>query len=233
MIEIRGLRAGYGAINVLWDLDLTIPTGQLTAIVGHNGAGKTTLLRVLMGLVPVAQGQVLVSGVRVDASRTWELVTGGTTLVAEGRMIFRDMTVDENLTLGAYVRRRQGGIEQDREQVFTLFPKLRDRRRQVAGSLSGGEAQMLAIGRALMSRPQTLLIDEPSLGLAPIVVQEVFAALSQLKGGGRTIVLVEQNTKVALKVADHACLLQGGKLRLSQPAAAVDLDRLHDLYFAR
>jgi branched-chain amino acid transport system ATP-binding protein len=233
VIEIARLRAGYGALTVLWDVDLTIPSGQLTAIVGPNGAGKSTLLRVLMGLVPATQGEVRQDGQRVDRRATWDIVAGGTTLVAEGRLIFRDMTVVENLTMGAYVRRRASDATADLDKVFDLFPRLRDRRSQVAGSLSGGEAQMLAIGRALMSRPRTLLIDEPSLGLAPIVVQEVFAALARLKGEGRTIVLVEQNTRIALKVADHACLLRGGKVLLAKPAGEIDLERLHDLYFAR
>ncbi|GJE41673.1 ABC transporter ATP-binding protein [Methylobacterium soli] len=231
MLETRRLRAGYGHITVLWDLSLRFRAGALTAIVGPNGAGKTTLLRALTGLVPHA-GEILFQGERL-VSRTSDLAGAGLVMVPEGRMVFRDMSVEENLHLGAYPKRCRGDLGASLDRVYGLFPRLRERRRQAAGSLSGGEAQMLAMGRGLMSAPRVLLIDEPSLGLAPVIVKEVFEIIARLKQEGTTIVLIEQNTRVALGVADDVHLMRGGRVLLSEPAARVDLDRLHDLYFAR
>jgi len=233
MLEVRALRAGYGPINVLWDVDLHFETGKLTTIIGPNGAGKTTLLRAIMGQIPVTQGEVALDGSRLDGSDTWRMSERGIALIPEGRMVFRDMSVAENLLLGAYPARAQADIAQRLDRAYILFPRLSERRTQPAGSLSGGEAQMLAMARGLMSDPKLLLIDEPSLGLAPIIVQEIFALLSRLKADGRTIVLVEQNTQRAVQVADHVYLMQGGRVVLSQPAAEVDLVELHDRYFAR
>jgi branched-chain amino acid transport system ATP-binding protein len=231
MLETRRLRAGYGHITVLWDLSLRFRAGALTAIVGPNGAGKTTLLRALTGLVPHA-GEILFQGERL-VGRTSDLAGAGLVMVPEGRMVFRDMSVEENLHLGAYPKRCRGDLAAGLDRVYGLFPRLRERRRQAAGSLSGGEAQMLAMGRGLMSAPRVLLIDEPSLGLAPVIVKEVFEIIARLKQEGTTIVLIEQNTRVALGVADDVHLMRGGRVLLSEPAARVDLDRLHDLYFAR
>lgn len=231
MLETRNLRAGYGHITVLWDLSLTFREGALTAIVGPNGAGKTTLLRALTGLIP-HDGEIRLGGERL-AGKTWDLAGQGIVMVPEGRLVFRDMSVEENLCLGAYPKRCRGDVSSGLDRVYGLFPRLRERRGQMAGSLSGGEAQMLAMGRGLMSQPKILLIDEPSLGLAPVIVNEVFDIVARLKEAGTTILLVEQNTRVALSVADDVHLLRGGQVRLSVPAAQVDLDRLHDLYFAR
>ncbi|MGU3537286.1 ABC transporter ATP-binding protein [Methylobacterium sp. A54F] len=231
MLETRNLRAGYGHITVLWDLSLQFREGALTAIVGPNGAGKTTLLRALTGLVPHG-GEIRLGGERL-AGRTWDLAARGLVMVPEGRLVFRDMSVEENLCLGAYPKRCRGNLSAGLDRVYGLFPRLRERRGQAAGSLSGGEAQMLAMGRGLMSEPRILLIDEPSLGLAPVIVSEVFDIIARLKEAGTTILLVEQNTRVALAVADDVHLLRGGQVRLSAPAAGVDLDHLHDLYFAR
>jgi branched-chain amino acid transport system ATP-binding protein len=233
MLEVRGVRAGYGPINVLWDVDLRFETGKLTTLIGPNGAGKTTLLRAIMGQVPVTQGEIALDGTRIDGTDTWRMPDHGIALIPEGRMIFRDMSVAENLLLGAYPARAQAGIARRVEHAYTMFPRLAERRAQLAGSLSGGEAQMLAMARGLMAEPKLLLIDEPSLGLAPIVVQEIFELLAKLKSEGRTIVLVEQNTQRAVQAADQVYLMQGGRVILDQAAADVDLDALHDRYFAR
>ena len=233
MLELRDVRAGYGAINVLWDVSLEIGAGRLTALVGPNGAGKTTLLRAVMGLIPVQRGHIALDGNDIAGTSTWNIAERGIALIPEGRMIFRDMTIEENLMLGAFPKQRRSGAAGRLEPIYELFPLLRERRRQLAGTLSGGQAQMLALGRGLMSDPKLLLIDEPSLGLAPVMVQEVFGILRRLKDEGRTILLVEQNTNMALDVADHVYLMQGGKVALSKPAADVDVAELHDLYFAR
>lgn len=233
MLEIDQLRAGYGAINVLWDVSLRAQAGQLTTIIGPNGAGKTTLLRAIMGLIPVAQGAVRVQGRDHHGTATWDMPTFGVAMIPEGRMVFREMTVEENLMLGAFPKQHRAHARERCEKSYALFPRLGERRSKLAGTLSGGEAQMLAMARGLMSDPQLLLIDEPSLGLAPVVVNALFGVLQQLKQEGRTIVLVEQNTQLAVNVADHVYLMQSGKVVLSQAAADVRLDALHDLYFAR
>jgi len=233
MLEVMKLRAGYGAINVLWDVSIHVPGGKLTTIVGPNGAGKTTLLRAIMGVVPTRSGEVRVEGLTLSGSETWDMSERGIALVPEGRMVFKDMTVEENLLVGAFPRRCRSRAKANMRRAYSLFPSLEARRRQLAGSLSGGEAQMLAIGRALMSEPRLLLIDEPSLGLAPIVVKNVLAIIEQLKRDGRTIVLVEQNTDLALRLADHVYLMQSGAVVFSEAARDVRLEALHDLYFAR
>lgn len=233
MLEISGVRAGYGAINVLWDVSLSVARGKLTAVIGPNGAGKTTLLRAVMGLLPVSQGEVRLDGKTLNGTPTWKMADVGMTMIPEGRMTFRDMTVEENLIVGAFARQHRAKVKSNLERSYRMFPCLRERRAQLAGSLSGGEAQMLAMARGLMSDPQVLIVDEPSLGLAPLIVDELFETLLRLKEEGRTIILVEQNTHRAVGVADHVYLMQGGKVVLSQPAAEVSLERLHDLYFAR
>lgn len=231
MLEVQGLRAGYGRINVLWDVSLTFPKGELTAIVGPNGAGKTTLLRAITGLLP-HEGEIRLDGAPLGRSRTWTLIERGLAMVPEGRLVFRDMSVEENLALGAYPARCRGRLRHNLDTVYGLFPRLRARRGQLAGSLSGGEAQMLAMGRGMMSEPRVLLVDEPSLGLAPVIVQEIFRIISRLKAEGTTIVLVEQNTHMALAVADGVHLMRSGRVLLSERAGNVDLARLHDLYLA-
>nr|WP_198984041.1 ABC transporter ATP-binding protein [Herbaspirillum sp. ASV7] len=233
MLEVTNLRAGYGAINVLWDVSLTVGQGQLTTIIGPNGAGKTTLLRAIMGLLPIGQGQVSLDGRVLNGMPTWEMSQVSMAMIPEGRMIFRAMSIEENLIIGAFAPQHRARVKDNLERAYAMFPRLRERRRQLAGSLSGGEAQMLAMARGLMSEPKLLIIDEPSLGLAPVVVNELFEILTRLKEEGRTIVLVEQNTERAVGVADHVYLMQSGKVILSQTAAEVDLDHLHDLYFAR
>jgi branched-chain amino acid transport system ATP-binding protein len=231
MLEARGLSAGYGAITILWDVSMTFREGALTTIVGPNGAGKTTLLRALVGLLP-HRGEILLNNTPLHGA-TWDLAAQGLVMVPEGRLVFRDMTVEENLCLGAFPRRCRSGAAHNLERMYALFPRLKERRGQLAGSLSGGEAQMVAMARGLMAEPRILFIDEPSLGLAPVIVKEVFQVIRRLKAEGVTIVLVEQNTGMALSVADDVYLMRAGQVALSQPAAEVDLDRLHDLYFAR
>jgi len=233
MLEVNNLRAGYGAINVLWDLSLTVEAGKLTTIIGPNGAGKSTLLRAVMGLIPASQGTITLNGKQLNGTPTWEMNNLSMAMIPEGRMTFRDMTVEENLMMGAFAPQHRKAAPANLEKAYALFPRLRERRKQLAGSLSGGEAQMLAMGRGLMSDPRLLIIDEPSLGLAPVMVNELFAILARLKEEGRTMILVEQNTHRAVGVADHVYLMQSGKVVLSQAAKDVSLDHLHDLYFAR
>ena len=233
MLEVKNLRAGYGAINVLWDISLEIQPGKLTAIIGPNGAGKSTLLRAIVGLTTATQGDILDEGVSLLSQPTWDRASHGLSLIPEGRMIFRDMSVEENLILGAYAKQNRAAMRDNLERAYAMFPLLLARRSQMAGSLSGGEAQMLMMGRGLMCNPRILLIDEPSLGLAPLIVQEMFVTLAKLKDQGRTIVLVEQNTQSAVKIADHVYLMLGGKVVLSQPANEVNLEELHQHYFAR
>ncbi|MCG5071802.1 ABC transporter ATP-binding protein [Paraburkholderia tagetis] len=233
MLDINNVRAGYGAINVLWDVTLNVASGEVTTIVGPNGAGKTTLLRAIMGLVPIEHGQIVFEGAALAGVPTWDMAQRGIAMVPEGRMIFRDMSIEENLMLGAFAKTRRAGAARQLEEVYALFPLLKERRALPAGTLSGGQAQMLALGRGLMSTPQLMLIDEPSLGLAPVMVQEVFAILERLKAAGRTIVLVEQNTHMALRLADQVYLMQGGKVTFAARAKEVDVEALHDMYFAR
>lgn len=233
MLELDRVRAGYGAINVLWDVSMRAQAGELTAIIGPNGAGKTTLLRTIMGLLPVNGGEIRLDGGRLNGTPTWHMANHGVALITEDRLTFRDMSVEENLIMGAYHPSHRAHVEARLEKSYLMFPRLRERRAQLAGSLSGGEAQMLAMARALMSEPRLLIVDEPSLGLAPVIVNEVFEMLERLKADGRTIILVEQNTERAIGIADQIYLMQSGKVVLSQRAAEVSLDQVNELYFAR
>jgi branched-chain amino acid transport system ATP-binding protein len=232
MLKVNNLRAGYGAINVLWDVSLDFAEGKLTTIVGPNGAGKSTLLKAIMGLVTPSQGEITLRGASLARQRTWDMAEQGVALVPEGRLVFRDMSVEENLIMGAFAKSRRQSMARNIERAYALFPKLKERRKQLAGSLSGGEAQMVALARGLMAEPRILLIDEPSLGLAPVIVQEIFGILRTLKEQGVTIVLVEQNTHMALSVADRVYMMRSGKVVLDKPAADIDVARLHELYFA-
>jgi branched-chain amino acid transport system ATP-binding protein len=214
LLAVEGLSAGYGRIEVLHAIDLAVAAGELVAVVGANGAGKTTLLRVVSGLLPPRSGHVRLDGSDVTATPAERLAALGVAHVPENRLVFPGMTVTENLALGAYTRRRGGAP--DYTEVFDLFPRLADRRGQVAGTLSGGEQQMLAIGRGLMAQPRLLLLDEPSLGLAPKLVTEIFAVLSRLRDrGDRGIVLIEQNARAALRIADRAVVLDRGRVNLA------------------
>lgn len=217
LLRIEGLRAGYGHVEVLHGISLVVPEGRMVAIVGPNGAGKTTLMSAVMGLLP-RTGTVQYRG--NPAGTTELLVAAGAVLVPERRALFTDMTVEDNLQLGFYVRRRAG--ERDSQpsmrDVFAIFPRLQERRRQLAGTLSGGERQMLALGRALMARPRLLLLDEPSLGLAPIIVREIFRVLADQRARGLSILLVEQNVRAALQVADYGYVLEMGEVAAEGPS---------------
>lgn len=231
MLEVEKVRAGYGAINILWDVSLSIAPGKLTTIIGPNGAGKTTLLRAIMGLVPISQGTIRLDGKALTGVPTWEMPDLGVVMIPEGRMIFKDMSIEENLMLGAFPKARRAYSRANCEKAYAMFPRLGERCKQLAGTLSGGEAQMLAMARGLMSDPRLLIIDEPSLGLAPVIVNELFDLLARLKQEGRTIVLVEQSTHMAIGVADQVYLMQSGKIVLAQAAADVNIEHLHELYF--
>ena len=223
MLEVRGLRVAYGAIEALHGIDLTVDEGQVVTLIGTNGAGKTTTLRTLSGLMRPVAGEVVFDGRRIDTEPAHKVVQRGIAHSPEGRKIFPLMSVEENLQLGAYAR-RDDGIAKDVEGVFERFPRLLERRSQKAGTLSGGEQQMLAIGRALMSRPRLLMLDEPSMGLAPIMIQLIFDTIRELKEQGTTILLVEQNAQAALELADHGYVLETGRIVLEGPGQ----DLLHD-----
>lgn len=218
MLEIRGLTTGYDKLRVLYDVGLEVAEGEVVTLIGANGAGKSTLLRAVAGLLPAWEGSVSLNGTDVTSAGPHRRVEAGLALVPEGRMLFGPMTVDENLRLGAYRRRDDDGIAADRDLVFELFPVLEERARQTAETLSGGEQQMLAIGRALMSRPRLLLLDEPSLGLAPMIIREIFGVLDRLRRRGLTIFLVEQDAKIALKHADRGYVMRTGRIALSGTA---------------
>jgi branched-chain amino acid transport system ATP-binding protein len=213
-LKVERLSAGYGKIQVLWDVSLTAQTGEFLTIIGANGAGKTTLLRAISGLIPVRGGEVYAFGQNLKGLSAARIVHLGVGHVPEGRQLFPLMTVLENLDSGAdYLSEAKKVADKTRTFVYDLFPRLAERKHQLAGTLSGGERQMLAIGRALMSRPKLLLVDEPSLGLAPALTQTVFEALKQINREGMTVVLVEQNIKQSLRLADKALVLEHGEIR--------------------
>jgi len=218
LLEVRDLRVAYGQIEAVRGISFAVEAGQVVALIGSNGAGKTTTLRTLSGLLRPAGGEVRLDGERIDGLRAHEIVGRGVAHAPEGRRLFGRMTVRENLDLGAY-RRRDGEIDADIATVFDLFPILAERRAQAAGTLSGGEQQMLAIGRALMSRPRLLMLDEPSMGLSPLVMRTIFTTLGQLKERGTTLLLVEQNAQAALALADSGHVLEIGRIVLSGSAA--------------
>ena len=227
MLKIRNLYAYYGPVTALSGVTCHIKEGEIVALIGANGAGKTTLLNAICGLVR-KKGEVTFQGREVGRTPAERLVGLGISQVPEGRQLFAPMTVAENLELGAYLRRgrqARAGIARDLERVFSLFPVLKDRQSQQAGTMSGGEQQMLAIARALMARPKILLLDEPSLGLAPLVVETILATIGRLKGEGMTILLVEQNARAALKVAARAYVLETGRIILSGSAQDLLADR--------
>jgi branched-chain amino acid transport system ATP-binding protein len=214
MLELHNLVCRYGKIAAVKGISLAVKRGQLVALIGANGAGKTTTLKSISGLLPPAEGQILFEGRDVTRGTARDMLSLGIAHAPEGRRVFPQMTVEENLEMGAYLRRDGRAIAQDMERVFEQFPRLAERRAQVAGTLSGGEQQMLAIGRALMSRPKLLLFDEPSLGLAPNIVERTFAIIQEIRTSGTTILMVEQNAYAALEMCDYAYLLESGSLAL-------------------
>ena len=215
MLELKGVCTYYGNIQALWDVDLTVKEGEIVTLVGANGAGKSTTLMSICGGVPVRRGEILLDGKPIQNIKTDRIVRLGISQVPEGRLIFPELTVLENLELGAYLRKDRPEIKRDLEHMFSLFPILAQRKSQAGGTLSGGEQQMLAICRALMARPRLLLLDEPSLGLAPIIIRQIFDLILQISTGGTTVFLVEQNANQALKIADRGYVMETGRIALS------------------
>jgi len=221
MLELRRVTAGYGAFTALWDVSLTVAAGEAVAVVGPNGAGKTTLMRVISGLVPTRGGELVFEGTPLTGRRAHQIVAHGIAHVPEGRRIFPGLTVAENLKMGAFLPPARRVYRQSVERVYGLFPVLAERRAQRAGSLSGGEQQMLAIGRALMSRPKLILLDEPSMGLAPVMVFRLFDLIRRVRAEGYTILVVEQNVRQVLKLVDRAYLLEVGRIRMEGRAESL------------
>jgi branched-chain amino acid transport system ATP-binding protein len=226
LLVVRGLGVRYGKVPALQDVHLRVGRAQIVAVIGPNGAGKTTLLSAIAGLIPCAAGAVVLEGQPITGAPIEDNVARGLALVAETRELFTAMTVEDNLLLGAFSLPRARRRERDAllDEVYRTFPRLRERRRQMAGTLSGGERQMLALGRALMSNPRLLLLDEPSLGLAPLVVREIFQVIVGLRRRGASVLLVEQNARAALQIADEGCVLEAGQVSLAGPAQALASD---------
>jgi branched-chain amino acid transport system ATP-binding protein len=228
MLEVQGLHAGYGQVEVLHGLTFQVPKGQVVTLIGSNGAGKTTTMRALSGMIRPRSGTIRLNGKDIAGLESHDVAREGLAHSPEGRRVFPTLSVEDNLTLGAFPRltgsRPRGDISADRDRAFTLFPRLKERRNQLAGTLSGGEQQMLAMGRALMLKPEILLLDEPSMGLAPKLVEEVFRIIRQLKEEKVTMLLVEQFAMAALGVADHAYVLENGRIRFQGPAAQLKND---------
>jgi branched-chain amino acid transport system ATP-binding protein len=232
LLKVTDLHAGYGRAEVLTGLNFEVPAGQVVTIIGPNGAGKSTTLNALMAVLP-ARGRIVFDGVDLNELSLEERVMFGLALVPEKRELFGTMPVEDNLVLGGYraMKQRVPNWRGELERVYTLFPRLKERRTQLAGTLSGGERQMLAVGRALMSRPKLLMLDEPSLGLAPLIVREIFRIIEQLRAQGTSILLIEQNARAALEVADHGYVLETGSFALHGPASELAGDsRVIDTY---
>ncbi len=219
LLQTTDLRVAYGRIEALRGVSLGIAAGERLALIGANGAGKTTLLKAVAGLLPVAAGQITLEGQRIDRQAAHTRLQRGMALVPEGRGIFPTMSVHENLLMGAHCRDDAGAIHADLDAQFARFPRLAERREQLAGTLSGGEQQMLAIGRALMGRPRLLLLDEPSMGLSPIMVEKIFATLREVCAQGVTLLLVEQNARLAMELCERTVVLEHGQLTLEGPSA--------------
>jgi branched-chain amino acid transport system ATP-binding protein len=224
LLALEKLEVAYGGIRAVKGIDLAVEPGELVCLIGANGAGKTTTLRAITGLVKPASGRIVYDGAEVGGDRPHRIARRGLALVPEGRGVFPQLTVEENLAMGAYARRDRRAVAQDVERSYSLFPRLRERRRQTAGTLSGGEQQMLAIARAMMSRPRLLLLDEPSMGLAPLMVERIFEVIRAIAAEGVTLLLVEQNARLALEVSHRGYVLDGGLVAFSGEAKAL----LHD-----
>ena len=224
LLKVTGLKVAYGGIQAVKGIDLVVGTGELVCLIGANGAGKTTTLKGICGLLPIKSGTIRYAGDDITGRPAFELVRRGLAMVPEGRGMFGALTIEENLAMGAYARTDREAIKADVDRVFTLFPRLKERRRQTAGTLSGGEQQMLAMGRALMSRPRLLLLDEPSMGLAPLMVQMVFETIIAVSKEGVTMLLIEQNAKLALEVSDRGYVMETGEITLKGEASAL----MHD-----
>ena len=219
MLEVKDLHVSYGAIKAVQGISFEMEQGETVALIGSNGAGKSTTLRTISGLEKAKSGSIVFQGQELTKLKPHQIVELGIAHVPEGRRVFAEMTVMENLDLGAFVRKDKAGIQQDLKHVFELFPRLEERKNQSAGTLSGGEQQMLAMGRALMSRPKLLLLDEPSMGLAPLLIKEIFNIIVDINKSGTTVLLVEQNANMALSIANRAYVLETGRITLSGRAA--------------
>jgi len=217
LLKVSGLKVAYGGIQAVKGVDFEVRQGELVSLIGANGAGKTTTLKAITGLQPVAAGEIEFMGKSIKGQGAWDLVKQGLVMVPEGRGCFTRMTITENLQMGAYVR-DDNEIEADIEKVFTIFPRLKERRAQLSGTMSGGEQQMLAMGRALMARPKVLLLDEPSMGLSPIMVDKIFEVVHDIHQRGTTILLVEQNASRALQLADRGYVMESGEVTMNGPA---------------
>ena len=224
LLSLTRLEVAYGGIQAVKGIDLHVGQGELVCLIGANGAGKTTTLKGICGLLPVKAGKIRYAGADVTGKPAFQLVKRGLAMVPEGRGVFGALTIEENLAMGAYIRNDAAGIKADIERVYHLFPRLKERRRQTAGTLSGGEQQMLAMGRAMLSRPKLLLLDEPSMGLAPLMVQKVFETIVTISGEGVTILLIEQNAKLALEVSRRGYVMESGEITIAGDSASL----LHD-----
>jgi branched-chain amino acid transport system ATP-binding protein len=224
LLSVNEVKVAYGGIQAVKGVSLEVREGELVSLIGSNGAGKTTTMKAITGLLPLGGGHIQLAGQTIDGQGPWDLVQQGLAMVPEGRGVFTRMTIVENLQMGAYIRNDDVAIADDIERVFTTFPRLKERRDQLAGTMSGGEQQMLAMGRALMSRPKVLLLDEPSMGLSPIMVDKIFEVIQEVSAQGVTILLVEQNASRALQIADRGYVMESGLITLSGNAH----DMLHD-----
>jgi len=224
MLEVKNLKVAYGRVRAVKGISFSVEQGQVVTLVGTNGAGKTTTLKTISGLLHPESGEIWFEGQRIDTTPAHEVVTMGLAHSPEGRRIFPRLSVEENLTLGAFARRDRAGIAKDMDRAFELFPILKERRSQPAGTFSGGEQQMLAIGRAMMSRPKLLMLDEPSMGLSPLMMQRIMHTIKELQAEGVTILLVEQNAQAALSLADHGYVLEVGKIVLDGTGQALLTD---------
>ena len=218
LLKVSGLKVAYGGIQAVKGVDFEVREGELVSLIGSNGAGKTTTMKAITGTLPYVDGDIQYLGKSIKGRGAWDLVKEGLAMVPEGRGVFARMTITENLLMGAYIRSDKAGIASDVEKMFTIFPRLRERKDQLAGTMSGGEQQMLAMGRALMSRPRVLLLDEPSMGLSPIMVDKIFEVVRDVYALGVTIVLVEQNASRALQIADRGYVMESGLITMSGDA---------------
>jgi branched-chain amino acid transport system ATP-binding protein len=223
-LEVTGVSAGYGLTQVLWDLSFAVEQGQLVALIGANGAGKTTTLKTICGTVQATSGSIRYKGSLISGKPVHQVVDQGITLIPEGRLLFSKMTVEENLRAGSYLKRAKARKTKNLERVYEIFPRLKERRTQLAETMSGGEQQMLAIGRGLMQDPELIMFDEPSLGLSPILVDEIFRIIKTLHGEGLTIFLIEQNVKQTMKVADYCYVMENGRIVQEGTSKALEAD---------
>lgn len=215
MLKIENLHVYYGGIHALRGINMEVADGQIISLIGANGAGKSTTLKAIMSLVQKPEGHIEFDGTDISKMNTRDVVKQGIVLCPEGRRVFPDLTVDENLTMGAYLRKDKADVKKDRAWVYELFPRMKEREWQLAGTLSGGEQQMLAVGRALMARPKLLMLDEPSLGLAPLIIKDIFAIIKEINNAGVNVLLIEQNAKAALEISDFAYVMETGTITMS------------------